>query len=515
MLAKFRSLIKNLDKRYKVVIVAVLLVGILSHGMVLFNHFYFHDGTAALEGFSFGGRLTEGRWFLSILSFVEKIIYGSNIIILPLLVVVKTIALIVFVVCVLVKHLNINSLLLIFLLGGIWASFPSVASLFGYMHISYYYALGLLLGCIGVTLNFNSQSIGRFILSVILLTCSIGTYQAFFPIYLGLILCCMINMLIRKPNMTKKEILLKMTNALFMLILAIVAYFLINKIIVSVTDIVIPKAEYFTMSPKDYLSRIPFAVKMFFSGIGTHVMPFNSRWFYVVTIILLFIYGCNFVKKIYSTNKANGIILLLLFLLIPIVFNFIYIMCPANIVYSLMEYNFILPFFLLLCMVQNSFINNKIGKLLRYVSILTIFMVICSFIRIDNMCYAKAEINKQRTISYFTTLISEIKVMDGYCDKHKVLFVNPRSIEDASLEKKPFLHSIEVQPYRNMIDYLNDYDFNRYIYYWCGYAPQFVYEYDTLNYKEMIDDMPAYPSKGSIKLCGDTIIVKFGNKVIQ
>lgn len=232
-------------------------------------------------------------------------------------------------------------------------------------------------------------------------------------------------------------------------------------------------------------------------------------------VILIYIYAVLTVKKVFGVNKVNAVMLIFLLLFLPVVYNFIYVMCPAEIVYSNMEYNYVIPFVMLIGLVQRFGRDGKVFKILRVVSMCVLVLAIFSFVKVDNMCYAKAEITKERTISYFTTLITDIKNTDGYSGKERVLFINPRSIEDASIENSSFLKDVSIAPYHDMSDYINNYAFRGYLKYWCGYAPQMVEEYDTLKYSALVEQMPPYPAQGAIRLVGDTIFVKLGDGTLR
>lgn len=512
-----RNLKERLTQKesYRVIFLSTLISGLLAHGMVMFNHFYYNDDIIALHGPSGMGPRT-GRWFMAIISKVESLIFGFDNMLIPLYETVFTIIMIAFIGCVIVKMFKIERPLFCILLGSILTVFPSNACLLGYMLVSRYSSIGLLVGFYGAYIACCKENSVRYVcLSAFLISCGLGCYQAYLPIFFGIFLLYLITVLADRPDVTPKSFLGKTLYLLIVAVLSVVLYFIFNEIMLSITGEYMERTEYFTLQPFDYIRRFGLAFMMFFTGADNHVLLFNSRWYYVMGVTLIYIYAVLTVKKVFGVNKVNAVMLIFLLLFLPVVYNFIYVMCPAEIVYSNMEYNYVIPFVMLIWLVQRFGRDGKAFKILRVVSICVLVLAIFSFVKVDNMCYAKAEITKERTISYFTTLITDIKNTDGYSGKERVLFINPRSIEDASIENSSFLKEVSIAPYHDMSDYINNYAFRGYLKYWCGYAPQMVEEYDTLKYSALVEQMSPYPAQGAIRLVGDTIFVKLGDGTLQ
>ena len=115
---------------------------------------------------------------------------------------------------------------------------------------------------------------------------------------------------------------------------------------------------------------------------------------------------------------------------------------------------------------------------------------------------------QQESISYFTTLVTQIKSTDGYTDELPVAFINARKIKDKSLHELNALADIRIAPYSGVNAYVNDYLWIDYMGIWCGYYPSIIGEDQFKELPEVIE-MPSYPDQGSIRVINDTVIVKY------
>ncbi len=507
---------KTVSEKYIVVIVSTFVFGVISHGMVMFNQYYFHDDALLMCGAQdyLSTFLSFGRWGYAFLVYTESLLFGSKTVLMPVWEVSISLMMQAIIACVFVKLFKITKRLPCVCLAAILTCFPSNAGLYGYLSASHYYMVGLLFGVIGAYVACERRiNILSAITAIVLIAFSISVYQVYVIYPLAIFFIYSIITLVLTPDIKKNDLLGRSLFFFFVYFVAVLAYFIITKLILILRDTSMLRIESYGLNPIIYLKRIPYAVTMFFTGSGSKALIFNGRWFYVMCIILLYIYSIIRVIGVFKVNRGNGLTLSFFFFCIPLVFNSIYIICPAEDVHAMMEYTFVLPLVLLLLLLSLTplYYVRDTMPLIKVISSVLVVLCIFSFIRTDNMCYFKAGITKQRATTYFSTLITRIQSVDGYADEMPVLFINPGAIDDKNVRENTILPEITIQPYATIMDdYANDYAYLRYMKYWCGYNPGVVEKYDTLKYEPFVTAMPIYPQAGSIKVKGDTIFVKLG-----
>jgi hypothetical protein len=137
-------------------------------------------------------------------------------------------------------------------------------------------------------------------------------------------------------------------------------------------------------------------------------------------------------------------------------------------------------------------------------------VVLLMFCRLDNKCYLKASYAQMDAISYATTLITEIKSVDGYKSDMPVAFINSGNVADSTLQAGDLGHLEDIQfiPYYDVRGYVNSYSFREFMRQWCGFSAPNADEMYFAGLDE-VKEMPHYPDEGSIKIIEDTVVVNY------
>ena len=124
-----------------------------------------------------------------------------------------------------------------------------------------------------------------------------------------------------------------------------------------------------------------------------------------------------------------------------------------------------------------------------------------------NRGYLGAEFNRQETISWMTTLITQIKSIDGFDENMRIAYIG--AAEDTTFYRSKVALSKEERFYGG--DLRKDYVWKDYMKKWCGFNMTEVdgETYNELNNMECVKQMPNYPAVGSIEVVGDIVVVKF------
>lgn len=506
--------LKNMKIQYKITIISTFIFGLLSQGMGIFNKYSYSDDIG--YGFSnLGSTIPSGRWMLEIISKIDLLIFGDGHYGLPIINGFIVIVLVAISACILVSLFEINNKTLCACIAGIMIAFPSITGMFGYIFTVPSYMFGLLLSVFGAYLVCKNND-WKIIIGIVLMGCSVGIYQAFIPIILGIFVIYLIRYCVLESNNTK--LIIKEAIKIFISVISfILFYFLVNKAVLSISGIELTTYQGINTMGKDslsdYISRIVYAYGRFFilnDNSKYYMFYGNIKYLYYFILIISSVLMVLLFVKLWKINKANSIILLCLFACIPLASNFIFVMVDPDQVHALMVYGQIIPYILAVVLLDNDQTNNQLIKYISVIGTIALLLINIMYCRFDNQCYLYAELSQQETISYFTTLVTRIKSCDKYDDELPVsfVFIDGSHIEDKSIYDSEYLNHIKVNPYDDMYHYVNNYEWKTFMKRWCGYSPEIVNGSDLMNNQEVLE-MPCYPDADSIKVVDNRVVVKF------
>lgn len=500
---------KKIKIQYRLTFLSAIIFGIVSQGMGMFNKFSYHDDMKRL--FEVGHTYDLGRWMLGVLETIESKIYGMGHYSLPIVNGLFSIVCIACAACLIVDLLRMENEILCIFVGGIMTCFPVVTSMFGYMFTVHFYMAALLMGVSGAYLICKYSGWRTAAAGVVLMGCSVGIYQAFIPLILCVMLFSCIERLDREDDLRswwKKTGRVAIAAAAFILF-----YFVVNQICLEAQDVEL--SEYMdvgsmTKTPFiQYVARAGIAYREFFRPQLQDAYFANIKFVYAVMVAVGFALASVLVIRRFRTGKCAAAVLTLLFLAVPLAVNFIYVMADPDKVHSLMVYAELMPFVLAAWLIDRVRLRRADAeKILTAVCCALLLFLNLMFCRYDNICYLKATFSQQQAISYFTTLITQIKSADGYTDEMPVAFIDAREIQDKALYEIGELSDIVSAPYDGVGEYLNDNNWLRFVEIWCGYRPNLVGEEEVADLPEVVN-MPSYPDDGSIQIVEGILVVKF------
>ena len=508
---------KKAQARYKFAFFGTVIFGILSHGMGLFNKYSVHDDlNHMLNG---GNPLPLGRWMLYLMRRFERLFYGDGNYSLPTVNGFITILCIGISVCILISLMDIRSSTIAFLLGGAAVSIPVVTGMFGYMFTAHYYGIALLLAVSGAALLVKWSSLPAVIGSILLLTCSVGTYQAYIPVILSVFLFSMIKAFSEAENREQRIILYKKLIVLFFSCIAFMAlYVLIMNFFLRRSGIELTNYKNLNtitgVSLREYLGRIPVVYREFFRPSGNvsyNMVPGHIRYlYYGILAAGIFFMG----RLIFSRRKnpVSAVILIFLTILIPLSVNFIFMMVEQQYCSALMMYGYVMLFTITAWAFERSIgpEQSAAGRILKTVSFLGMGALVLMYCRYDNICYLRINISQTEAIRYYSTLVTRIQSTEGYNSWLNVSYIGVPHVgrRDNSVEEIPEFEHIRIHPYYGMRDAVQDYPWKEFLRIWCGYTPHEVSESYFRDDPE-VQAMPRYPDDGSIKVIRDTVVIKF------
>lgn len=517
---------ENIGAKYKYTFFISVIIGIVTHGMVLFNKYAIHDEAAYYlydggmsDWWTTGGTYKAGRWMLGLIGQISGIIIGDNISTSTLAGLISIILLSLSA-CFLVATLKIKSKMISVLMGLLMVICPVIVGLFGFMYIAPQYMFGFFLGFAGTYFICQKTSGIRWLIGIILMAASVGVYQAFAPNILCIMLFCFI-----RDNCISDVDYKRMLKEIFYYLISILGfiflYFVINKffLIFYNYELIQYKGINSMLDLSDIGIRFVKAIHYIFipqKSVSDVVFPQTIIYVYYVAVI---IWGGSTVYFLYTSKYEDNRLIkktvsMIAFLCIPLAANFIYIMCDEKYVVGHMAYGQTM-FFLYILFVLDILLNSEavfwIKEAARFV-VVVIGLTCILYMRFDNITYIKAEIGQERMISWSTTLVTRIKSVEGYNDNYPVIYIGMRNITDDSISDIEAFDFITDTPYYDIETQINDYALQRFITIWTGFDPKISYDTSKVINDDHYKSMPCYPNDGSIAVINENVVIKFAEQ---
>lgn len=219
-----KTMYSKISKIEKYAFISAIVCGLAAHGYMFANKLSFHDDIGDIWGV--GLTLASERWFLEVIkrfcatfSINASSAWYNGLISLLFLSVSAAVV---------VRILDVKEELNAILISGIMVVFPTVAATFAYMFTAPAYCFAVLLICISAYLITQNKLFNVFF-GGILMSVSLGIYQAYIGVYTSLAVIVLIQKILNKKE--EFRIILK-SIASYMAggTLGIVLYLVMNKV---------------------------------------------------------------------------------------------------------------------------------------------------------------------------------------------------------------------------------------------------------------------------------------------
>ena len=262
------------------------------------------------------------------------------------------------------------------------------------------------------------------------------------------------------------------------------------------------------------LASIIEAVKLFFihpfdgfcSLAPTPILQILYPFFSLLLIIAVVV--ALRMKKKPLSHIGSAVLLLLLF---PPAVNFIVVMCPESDIYTLMAYGFVLvpcaPLLLYECW-HDERISARLRTIYKRILATASAVMIASYSFFASVNYIHSYYATRQTENYFLSMVTQIRMTDGFSDDLPWAFVG--SINDPLLST-PW-DSVPVYGGNAGIKrMLNSYSRNEWITNYVGYKPTWASaaQISEIQATEEFKSMPVWPDAGSIRVISGCAVVRF------
>lgn len=488
---------------------AALMAGALTHMFALVNVLHNFDDIANQPG-GFGGGLSLGRWFLEItgqLALKTGLNYNlpfvNGVIFLLLLAVSAGF---------LVSVLRIEKKLSGALIGCLFIVFPTVSATLFYRYTVIFYGVGVLFSVLAVWV-LRRYRFGL-LLSAALLCLSMGLYQAYAPLTIGLFVLQLIRQVLEGEKDLRRLVLDGLYDCLALL-LGLLLYFAGMKAAEAVWGAPLEAYQGIDTMGQLALADIPRLIGQafgsFFNITFRDYSGISSRKLIQLTYCAMGAVSAVTVSYILIARvKKLSLILAacLLCILFPIAVNFIVLMCPDSWIYTLMVYSFVLVGCFVIVTAECLGAEGRFGKIMtRLAGLAAAFLIFC-YGYYDNVNYSALYYANRQVENYVSSMVAQVRMTEGFTPEKQWVLIGEikdpllRSHwdEEANYGGNSFAHHL-------LINYSRNEWFENYV----GYDLPLVSEEEVAQIAGTgeVRAMPCWPSQGSIQVIGDKVIIKF------
>lgn len=514
----FKKLWRRIPEQLKYAFFGTVIIGLMAHLYVFTNKFYNYDELMNMPA-GFGTGVESGRWFLTLLGDKLAIEFGNYSI--PLLNGMASILLLAAAAVLVVDMFQVKSKPFAAAIGGFMVAFPAVVCSFYFMYTVIFYYIALLMSVLAAYLVVKfPKNILLHIAAVLLLACSVGTYQAYFSNTACLLLMMVIMLCVGlQGELTWKEILLTAVRYIAVLVAGLLCYFGLSRFFVAYWGVELLSYQGINSMGQITLQQLTEAVatcyKEFIKLCYTNVSFLNPTGYVKKGFCLIMvIFAAGALTKLFVEKgcAVKKIFMAIGFALLPIGSFLIYVMSPNGYVYTLMVYSVVfVPVFALIWADHYTAAFDKrelLRKATQWCAALLSVVMLAVYIWYANGCYLSLEYTKYHDMAYFETMVTQIKSVEGYRDDLAVALIG-NTITDETSNMGSLMNptfGMDGKPESNINSYSRTHIMTKLLGFgarFCGYE-----ELKQLMELEEVKAMPCYPDDGSIKLINDIVVVK-------
>lgn len=503
---------KKISANFKIAFISAIVIGLIAHLYMFTNKFPNYDDMG-LSGF--GATFRLGRWFLWVLGSVAY--HLDYVYSLPLVNGLITIVLLAVSAGMIADLLQLKNKIAIVIVAGILVAFPSWTATFFFMFTAPYYAVAVFLMTLSVFLYYKYRY--GYLLSIFCIALSVGIYQAYLP-YGATLYVVLLILEAYKKDTEWAELFKKALKNLLMLIIGVVVYYVIMKVSLVVTHQQLADYKGTGQMGIISLSLVPQMIsKMFTDGLGVMfnnnleisynlVLKAGYAALYLVDVIVVIV-SCGYFIRRKDAGRAGMLLLFMLAFFMAV--NGIFIICPTDdAIYVLMTYSYVFLIILPICMVDRLLSQEgmSVQKLIigaEYGIVGIASVMVLTYCHFANAQYLSMQLTYEQATSFYTTLVTQIKSVEGYSDEMPIAVVESSShIEDKTLYRNEVMNVFDLSGRDEVL--AEAYSREYLLAFYCGFSPEYI-SMDELP-KEITDAMPVYPAEGSIQVIDGVVAVK-------
>lgn len=512
------------NQQRKLIVLITIIVGIITHFLLLSNLIVSQDGLLNGVHYTAGGyEASLGRWGID---FFDSL---RNNIALPFLTTLLSIVIMGFINLLLIDIFEIKSKIFqIFTILSVVVS-PSLCMtlLYSYTADAYLFAMFFSIFTVYSFYKIANPKIG-ISLGIISFILMLATYQSYMGITIGLIVMLSIKRLCSEENSTFEVIKDLFTKAIW-IILAGILYFIITKMLLYINGLTMSTYKgtnqiSFATVFSSLLPSIQNAYVAFFKYFFADGIILNRAWkreklFLIIFILGVVIYLALFVKALKTKNNSKEVwirfsIATILMLGLPLALNIVILLAPGNEIYYLIATQMILIIPFILTLFERLTEQSLLEILINWGIVFVVSVIMLTYFLSIIVTYQTIDMTYHQAKTVATRIIDRMEQYPGYRSGMNKLFAGV--IDDVNFPKTLDIYNLAVtNGMRSSIFHATywgqEKTWKNFINVFCGIPIEFCkdYEYYTIITSDEFKQMDIFPGKNSVKIIDDVMVVKF------
>lgn len=397
------------------------------------------------------------------------------------------------------------------------ATAPQFSSTFLFIYCADSYCLSFLLSIFSVYCMTNYDK-KKWLLPIgmLAIVLSLSMYQAYIAITITLTILYMLKKLLDSEKIDIKKYIFQFLKYMCIILISMFLYMIITKIILAICNVNF--ADYkgasgmsITNIINNMFVTIPRTYQDFNQFLFGDRLILNDYWNTNIINILLII--LNLICLIYLLIKSKGILIktiftIIILIILPLTINLLDIIMPDTQI-NLVTGPGLICIYIYMILIISLLSDARIIKYIKHLSIILIVILCYTYIMGNNATYfSRNEIYK----NYYTIssdIYTRVNSLEGYKYGMKWMFTDNIRYRSkyADMSNTPFASDYETWDNYGGIS-LTWAFYHRYL----GVDLYMVSddEYFDLIKRDEIAEMPVYPSKDSIKIIDDIVVIKTG-----
>lgn len=498
---------------------AALISGVVAHCFGLVHILHNYDNILQ-QPKGYGAGVTSGRWLLSILGDIGEnfLDLGYNF---PVVNGLFYLILIALSAALVVRLLKIRSRLSAVLAGCLMSTFPTVCATMLFRFTAAYYGLCLLLSVLAAW-AVEKPKYG-ILLSALFTACALGIYQAYTPVTIGLFVLMLMRCSLEEDADFGKLVALGI-RCCISLVLGLALYFVLLKLSLAVYSIwgQVALDSYMGINEmgKIKLSELPYLLKKawlnaVFFPLVDYCQLASTRTLKVLWMGLMLLTATLGVYLLVKRRPKplNAVFCCLMVVLFPLAVNFQVIMSPQG-VYTMMVYSFVLiacvPLMLLEFLPPEAF-RVKGRQLVRGVTGVLLALIMFYNGYNANFHYTALYYSNRQVENYLSGMVAQMRMTEGFTPDLKWAFLgeNRDPMFWDHWDTMPRYGGMRACSAKELFntEYSRSCWFTNYLGIGVSFASK--EEEKMLSADPRVEQMPCWPSQGSMQVIDDYLVVKF------
>lgn len=399
--------------------------------------------------------------------------------------------------------------LIILVCGFMTANQTVIAQSATYLHDLDPNMFGMFMSCVSAWC-WHKRPRGWVAWSVLALIVSLGMYQSYVSMTIGLMMIMLILRLVRGEKAS--SVLRDGLWAAGVVLLSGVLFLLLARVIMGVMDIPLAQRDNSLSALSAFsLAKLPEMIVALYQDWWRTFVHQPNTWLVsgaadVLHAVVIGLTAIALLRALLSRalNMGQKALMLLLVLLLPLAFNLCYVLTSGGVHHTLMKYAFALMYLLCLLLMEEPSLRIPAAS---WISAALSVMLLFSFVQTANNAYFKKTTIDRATYSRMTMVMHDM-LGYGYIPGETPLVV------EGAIELGPYPGYEEVSEFIGMMfdnALGHSHKAKRYYFsYVLGDNANFLNDEEWLDILEddQFEGMPVYPDPGYVDYIGDVMVVR-------